>query len=174
MNENMEKLMGLIKETNKVIENLKEETKEIKEKNTQDRSLQLRRMIDDINEYADIVKELNVGVSPGLLVHMPEHQYALELRYYKPPRYAREKFDIAVSISRNGRRDYLGCISDGTYSMFKNGDRYCLRNHIDNILELWDEEDFEEEFAISVNSVIENRAKEANADYESAKKGATV
>ena len=164
MNENMEKLLGLIKETNKVIENLKEETKEIEEKNTQDRQLKLERIRSELFEYADIVKELTLDDTFSITsVCPPDDRYCLEFVCYPKSNY------IIDIILHYGVDRYI-TLNSASYAV----EHISQESYLNYFLDHWNKEFFEKEFASAVSSVIENRAEKANYDYERAKKGATV
>ena len=166
MNKNLQRLNELVMETNKVIENLKQDTEEIKEDNTArriEKYKEIYKTIMDCKEIADKLLPYRIRVKvKGTMQHCTNSPNFDDLYV---------GFNDVKNTDNNVpcMRDSYD-ISNG-YDCFEEmkTDKYkpnCYYNkYYVTLIDNWDREDFEMKFMAEVERVIKEKVEKANKAY---------
>ena len=162
MNENMARLMELINETNKCIDNLKTETDGLRKEYLDNRQAQFEKMAYDLREFCKVIKNLNSDVyvmTNAKTKYNPNKKYCLRISV------------VDVCVYGEDMRTYLGHIDIKEGSLYKDHRRWCSNcsYDLDTIIDAWDRDEFERRFIIKVQMVMKAKAENANKEYEKAK-----
>ena len=184
MNKNLQRLNELVMETNKVIENLKQDTEEIKEDNTArriERYKEIYQVFLECKEIADKLAPYEIRVkakgehSDRLAKNVVHKDFGKDeisekgiyIVYNKHKKYYYSQEDISHEILMGS-----GYAIYENHALYRVPDEYkeemwdskTYANMIDN----WDREDFEMKFMAEVERVIKEKAEKANVEYNKA------
>ena len=161
MDDNMIKLHDLIKETNALINNLEKSTELVKAKYNKSKQIILDDMRSCLRELIPIVSELHCDVKTPL--KSKSHYgdvYYIELRATYAP---------LVFSGKECCLDRIPWTDDYEKICRRQRDRMGLYYDLNKVLDGWDRDSFEAEFAKEVQNILIRRAKLANQNYSDMK-----
>ena len=165
MNDNMLRLMELVKETDKLITNIQAETKAVKGDITEKYKEIYDEMMGTVKECLEVSRQIK-DYSP--LVKLKSHRRLYDGTPAKETYYFR--LDDHRSMVVYGSKDYcVGLIEyDHSYEITKSESRRDF--DLDEILKEWNSDDFRIEFTKEVERIITLKAQKANEEYEKARR----
>ena len=167
MNENMQRLMELVNEVSDLTEKVNKDTVVLREQFNNEMQAKLDHIWEKLTEYVNIAQRLRydiyvrMGGASYYFDGRKRDNLALRISCYK------NEVSVGVYDWEDGKCDCsLGWLSH-KYSSGKMGNNIGYR--MDEIINSWDEEEFEKEFTEQVQEVIRLKAEKANREYEEAK-----
>ena len=177
MNENLSRLMALVKETNEVVNNLRNETNEIEENNVGARAKKFIKIRDYLLECYEIANELNICIKVPLFFLDEDKELYINFNAYD--RHNGRRLKVAFNTNDHGYRGSWESISS-SHSIDENTvwktdwkqqfifSCYAKIEDENRFIDTWNQDEFEKKFAAEVEKEIIKRANEANEKYNDA------
>lgn len=160
MTENMQKMMNLVDEFNKLVETSNAEKKRLETETLIANQERFDKFLEDMKPFTQIAIKLQSYV---FVKTETKSCYGDDYNYIR----VNPRYDSLTVFS--GKRSCVGSIPYNGKYKDKNYWYSNLRYDLDAILDAWDRDLFEKRFAEEVINIVEKKARVVNANLESAK-----
>lgn len=171
MTENMKKLIALVNEVNELTQKVEADTAAMKAQYVVNNQAKLDRIRKELAGYMEVSREL--GADIYVRISGRSHYYNGQVRdslALKIPSYERPAGAGVYDWNNGEHRSFLGYLGSD-YKRAKQGDYNSnLSYDVDEIIDNWNSEKFEHDFAVAVREIIRKKAEKANRAYEEAKR----
>lgn len=159
MNESMTRLKALIDESNKIMDDVKAETKRLEEEHTANLEEKFEKFKSKMKEYAEVLGSVcNLGIDSGLRFENDRGYYVFYI--------SKEKSDMII----RGDNDYY--IGDVRFNLNRDAHirgKFISAYDIDRIIDNFNPDAFEENMVKAVQEMLVKNAEVTDANYQNAK-----